>query len=116
MRLERGTLLALAAGGLSALAASLCCVAPLILVGVGLGGAWVSTLTAMEPYRPLFAGLTLALLGVAFYRLYLSRTACAPGAVCSDPATRRRHRTIFWGTSATLAVLLAVPYAGFLVA
>ncbi|HNB06198.1 MAG TPA: mercuric transporter MerT family protein, partial [Thauera aminoaromatica] len=36
------------ASALSAVGASLCCVAPLVLVTLGIGGAWVASLTAFE--------------------------------------------------------------------
>lgn len=36
----------------SAVGASICCVGPLLLLGLGVGGAWVGNLTAMEEYRP----------------------------------------------------------------
>lgn len=52
----------------AAVAASACCTVPLLLVSMGVGGAWVSTLTALESYRPLFIALALGLLGLAFYR------------------------------------------------
>ncbi|MEZ4698475.1 MAG: mercuric transporter MerT family protein [Rhodothermales bacterium] len=52
----------------AAVAASACCTVPLLLVSLGVGGAWVSTLTAFESYRPLFIALALGLLGLAFYR------------------------------------------------
>ena len=37
------------AGGLAAIGASLCCLAPLVLITLGISGAWMSSLTAMEP-------------------------------------------------------------------
>lgn len=51
-----GTLIA---GALAAVGASVCCVAPLVLLALGIGGAWISNLTALEPLRPVFIGLTL---------------------------------------------------------
>ena len=33
--------------------------------------------TALEPYRPIFIGLTLLFLGFAFYRLYLAAPVCS---------------------------------------
>jgi mercuric ion transport protein len=39
----------------AAIGASLCCVVPLVLVSLGISGAWLASLTALEPYRPLFA-------------------------------------------------------------
>jgi hypothetical protein len=49
----------LIASVLAGIGASLCCVAPLVLLSLGLGGAWVANLTTFEPVRPVFMGLTL---------------------------------------------------------
>lgn len=54
---------------LAAIGASLCCVAPLVLLSIGVGGAWVSSLTALEPYRPIFIIATLALIGFGLVRI-----------------------------------------------
>ena len=49
----------IAAGGiLGALAASSCCIVPLILFSLGIGGAWIGNLTALAPYKPLFVAGT----------------------------------------------------------
>jgi mercuric ion transport protein len=68
----------LTAGILSAIGASICCLGPLGLLALGVSGAWIGSLTALEPYRPTFIGLTLLFLAGAFYRLYLVRPACSP--------------------------------------
>jgi MerT mercuric transport protein len=47
----------LIAGILSAIGASICCVGPLVLLALGVSGAWIGSLTALEPYRPIFIGL-----------------------------------------------------------
>ena len=70
--------------------ASVCCVGPLVLLMLGIGGAWIGNLTAFEPYRPLFIGLTLLFLGLAVRRLYRVPQSCAPGATCADPQALRR--------------------------
>ena len=44
---------------LAAIGASVCCVGPLLLLSLGIGGAWMSTLTSMESIRPFFIILTL---------------------------------------------------------
>lgn len=59
--------------GLAAIGASACCVGPLLLVSLGIGGAWMSTLTSMEATRPFFIALTLIFLVLGFRRLYLFR-------------------------------------------
>ena len=45
---------ALLVGGLASILASTCCLGPLVLVALGLSGAWIGDLTLVEPYRPLF--------------------------------------------------------------
>jgi mercuric ion transport protein len=86
----------LVAGALAALAASLCCVGPLVLLALGIGGAWIGTLTALEPYRPIFIGLTVLSLGLAFRKLYLVPQVCTPGTSCADPRAIMRQRLTFW--------------------
>lgn len=100
----------LIAGALAAIGASVCCVGPLLLLVLGIGGSWVGQLTAMEPYRPVFIGLTLLFLGLAFRQLYLVPQACAPGTPCADPRTIRRQRRMFWVVTVFLLGLLAVPW------
>ena len=104
----------LAAGVLAAIGASACCVAPLVLLSLGVGGVWIGNLTALEPYRPFLVGLTFAFFGFAFRNLYLVPQACEPGSTCTDPRATRRQRTIFWIITMLAAGLLAVPsLAGF---
>lgn len=88
----------------------MCCVGPLVLLGLGIGGTWVSSLTAMEPYRPFFIGLTLLFLGLAFRKLYLVPQICTPDTPCANPRTRQRQRFIFWIVAVLLLGLLAVPW------
>ena len=100
----------LVAGVLAAIGASVCCVGPLVLLALGIGGAWIGKLTAFEPYRPLFIGLTLLFLGLAFRKLYLVPQTCAPGMPCADPQTPKRQRMVFWSVAVILLGLLAVPW------
>lgn len=86
----------LAAVVLAAIGASLCCVGPLVLLSLGVGGAWIGNLTALEPYRPIFIGVTLLFLGLAYRQLYLAPQVCAPGAECTNPQAIKRQRLVFW--------------------
>ena len=99
----------LVAGALAAIGASVCCVGPLVLLALGIGGAWIGSLTALEPYRPIFIGMTLVFVGLAFRRLYLLPQACEPGTLCANPQIIRRQRLIFWLLTMLLLALLAVP-------
>nr|WP_036258356.1 mercuric transporter MerT family protein [Methylocapsa aurea] len=101
---------ALAASALAAIGASLCCVGPLVLLGLGIGGAWIANLTALEPYSPIFAGLTLLFLGLAFRKLYLTAEVCGQGAACADSRMLGRQRLTFWAVAAPLFGLLATPW------
>jgi mercuric ion transport protein len=65
---------------LAGIGASLCCVAPLVLLSLGFGGAWVANLTVFEPVRPVFMGLTLLFIGLSFRKLYLTTQTCKPGS------------------------------------
>lgn len=101
---------ALLMGAAAALGASLCCVVPLVLVSLGISGAWLSSLTALEPYRPLFVTAALASLGLAAWRLYGPASRCEEGRSCADPHILHRRRRLLWLAVAIIAPLLLFPY------
>jgi mercuric ion transport protein len=100
----------LIAGVLAGIGASLCCVAPLVLLSLGIGGAWVANLTVLEPVRPLFIGLALLFIGLSFRKLYLTTQICEPGKPCANDEVIRKQRFIFWGVTIPLLGLLAFPW------
>jgi mercuric ion transport protein len=101
---------ALVAGVLAAIGASVCCVGPLVLLTLGIGGAWIASLTSLEPMRPWLIAATLLFLGLAFLRLYLLPQVCDPGALCAEPIVLKRQRLIFWVVALVLLALLSVPW------
>lgn len=101
---------ALIAGVLAGIGASLCCIAPLLLLSLGLGGAWLAYLTAFEPLRPVFLLFALLFVGLAFRRLYLIPQACESGKPCVDATTHHQQRLIFWAVTIPLLGLLAFPW------
>lgn len=101
----------LVAGALAAVGASVCCVGPLLLLTMGIGGAWIANLIAWEPLRPWFIAATLVFLGLAFRSVYLRPRACAPDAACAQPLVLGRQRLIFWVVALALLALLALPWA-----
>ena len=100
----------LVAGVLAAIGASVCCVGPLVLLTLGIGGAWIANLTALEPLRPWLIAATLLFLGLAFRRLYLQPQVCEPGTACAEPIVLVRQRLIFWVVALALLALLSVPW------
>src|SRR5260370_33161019 len=70
----RSESVALATGGIASLLAGACCVVPLVLVSVGVGGAWLANLQLLAPYRPVF----IARAGAAIPFAALRRL-CPPG-------------------------------------
>jgi mercuric ion transport protein len=100
----------LVAGIVAAIGASACCLGPLVLIALGVSGAWIGSLTALEPFRPIFICLTLLFLAFAFHRLYLARLACSPGSACANPGTLNRQRLGFWIVTILLLGLMAVPW------
>jgi mercuric ion transport protein len=92
---------------------SLCCVGPLLFVTLGIGAGLAST---FEPLRPVFVGLTVALLGLGFYTVYGRRggpsdaeVASAPGPSCPARRRRRRDEVVLWSATVLAVVLLSFP-------
>lgn len=100
----------LAIGGLAAILASTCCLGPLVLVALGFSGAWISNLTVLEPYRPIFIGAALVALFFAYRRIFRPAQACTPGEVCAILQVRSTYKLIFWVVAALVSVALAFPY------
>ena len=101
---------ALLVGGVAAILASTCCLGPLVLVALGLSGAWIGNLTRLEPYRPFFIAGALVALFFAGRRIFRPAQDCQPGEVCAVPRTRRVYKIIFWIVSALVLVALVYPY------
>ncbi len=100
-----------AAGGIiGAIAASSCCIAPLILFSLGIGGAWIGNLTALAPYKPLFLIGTGTLLCYGFYLVYgKPKQDCADGA-CARPMPNRIVQLALWTATALAAAAFAFDY------
>ncbi len=100
---------ALLAGALAAILASACCLGPLILLTLGVSGAWIGNLTALEPYRPIFIGTALVALFFSYRRIYRPVSACKPGEVCAVPEFRTTYKVFFWVVVTLVAIALMYP-------
>ena len=98
----------LAAGGvLGALAASSCCILPLALFGLGVGGAWIGHLTRLAPYQPIFIAASLACLSVGAWLIRReSKRPCAEIEACARPVPNRLVKAAL--IVATLLVVAAI--------
>lgn len=106
-RVETG---ALVTGGLAGILASACCVGPLVLVSLGFGGAWIGTLTALEPYRWVFFGIAVLALILAWRKIYRPVGQCEPGQVCAVPRVRRTYKITLWVVATFVLIAFASPY------
>ena len=81
----------------AALAASACCIGPVVFSLMGAGA--------------LSAAATVAMLGGAFYTAY--RPAASANDGCDDvctPTARRTARLLLWIAAVAAAILIAFPY------
>ena len=92
---------------IGAILASACCVVPLLLVTLGISGAWISNLTALEPYKPYIAAATLGAIGFGFWRVYFqTKPACEDGTYCARPQSALITKSALWiGAAITLLAI-----------
>ena len=95
-----------AGGALGALLASSCCILPLILISVGVSGAWIGSLTALEAYKPVFIGIAAVFIAAGFWHVYFRKAEpCEEGTTCARPDSARLTKAALW--ISTILVLLA---------
>lgn len=81
-----------ATGGIiGALLASSCCVVPLVLVSLGVSGAWIGNLSALEPYSSIFAALALLCIALGFWHVYFRQTG-----PCATKQSVRVTKAVLW--------------------
>jgi mercuric ion transport protein len=100
----------LAVGGLfGALAASSCCILPVVLFSLGISGAWIANFTQLAPYQPAFIAATVAFLGGGYWLVYRSsRRACDADRACARPLPNRVVMAVL--VAATIIVIAAFAF------
>ena len=96
----------------AAFVASLCCLGPLLLGGLGVGALLVAT---FAPLRPYFLTVSAVLLVLGFY--FVNRTpraaAGCEGEVCApDSAGRHVAKPLLWLATVAVLALALFPYYG----
>ncbi len=67
----------------------------------------MGNLTALEPYKPYVAAVTLSLIGLGFWHVYFrQKPACVEGSYCARPESSVITKTALW--LATVLVVLAL--------
>jgi mercuric ion transport protein len=107
--IRRGSQLMAAGGIVGALAASSCCILPLLLFSLGVSGAWIGNFTQLAPYQPYFIAATIGFLGYGYWLVYRSsKLACARGEACAHPLPNRLVKA-----GLIVATILVVAALGF---
>ena len=97
---------------LSAIAASLCCITPVLALISGAGGI-ASSFSWLEPARPYLLGLTTLVLGFAWYQKLKPRTADEIECACEEEKPPFMQTKKFLGIVTVFAfVMMAFPYYG----
>lgn len=98
-------------GILTAIAASLCCITPILALVAGASGI-ASAFSWLEPARPYLIGVTIIILGFAWYQKLKPKTKEEIECECEED-----EKPSFWQTKTFLgivtvfaAVMLAFPY------
>lgn len=99
-------------GIFAAIAASLCCITPVLALLAGASGA-ASSLLWLEPTRPYLIGLAIATLSLAWYRSLSTKesTACGPGGSCAvEKKSFLASKTFLIIITIAAIALIAFPY------
>lgn len=102
----------LGAGVVTALSATLCCIAPLVLFLLGISGAWIANLTELEPYRPYFVIVAIVFIAIGYWEVYRKPKAvnCKPGTFCAMPESDHINKIMLWIATAIIVLVLMYPY------
>ena len=94
---------------ISAFLASVCCVAPVVFALLGVGGAGFAV--GLEKYRPLFIGIAVVFLGIAFYYTYRKKgTSCEIDSVCPTGKGGKFNKVMLWVSATLVGFFIVFPY------
>jgi copper ion binding protein len=97
------------AGLFSAIVASLCCITPVLALLSGTTGV-ASTFSWVEPYRPILVGLTVLILGFAWYQKLKPRPQDIDCACDDDKTKFIQSKTFLFLVTIFAGTMLAFPH------
>jgi copper chaperone CopZ len=92
----------------AAILASICCLGPIVLAMLGVGGAGL--FSKFANLRPYFFGLTAILLGTAFYFTYRKRKVKCEDGTCKIHKASKWNKIVLWIATVLVVFFLAFPY------
>lgn len=92
---------------LSASFASICCLGPIVLVGLGLGGAGLAA--SLARYRPFFMVITALLLGTAFYMAYRKKEVACEDGTCELRSGGKTMKITLWAMTVSVIGMASFP-------
>lgn len=109
---RRSAFLVILAGFVGALLSASCCLVPTLFLLFGVSFAGVINVAALEPYRPLFTLVAVALLSLGFYQMVIKKQIECD---CEPTRTAKVLQLLFWVLFVlTLAALLFPYYEAYL--
>lgn len=81
-------------GVVAAIAASLCCIGPLILTIIGVSGA--AAMAKFDILRVPMIIIVIILFGTAGFYLFRKKEVCEPESICADPKKYKKMVMAYW--------------------
>ena len=95
-------------GILTAISASLCCITPILALLAGTSGL-ASTFSWLDPFRPYFIGLTIFVLGIAWYQKLTKRKQIDCNCETKTKTTFIQTKTFLGLVTVFAGLMLAFP-------
>jgi len=99
----------MSSGLVAAFVASLCCITPVAASLAGISGV-ASTFSFMEPIRPFLIGLTILILGFAWYQKLKPKSEEEIECACDENPSFMQSKAFLGIVTVLAAVLMAFPY------
>ncbi|MBL4750169.1 MAG: mercury transporter, partial [Amylibacter sp.] len=88
-----------------------CCILPLVLVSLGVGGVWIAQLTALYAYKWYTFSLASAFIGYGFWKVHRAEAGeCDQGTACARPVNRRFMKASLWLATVVTIIAMIFPY------